>query len=598
MSNRIPDEKVELIRRSSDIVEVISDFVHLKKQGRQYIGLCPFHGEKSPSFSVSPDKQLYHCFGCGAGGNVFSFLMELEGLTFIEAVKKLGSRANIELPEVAVHETSSGGPQEVMRSAHELAAKLYYHVLTLTEQGSEGRTYVKDRGFSKEQIEHFQIGFAPDRWDALVTVLNKRNFSLDEMVKASLIGERESKDGYFDRFRNRLMFPIWDGQGNVIAFGGRTISDEKPKYLNSSDSPIFHKGKTLYGLHLARSSIRKEGSAVLFEGYIDVIAAWGAGLTNSIATLGTALTEDQARVIRRNAETVTICYDSDKAGIKAAFRSAAILEQVGCTVKVAQMPDGLDPDDYIRTYGADRFKSDVIGASLTLMSFKMRYLRRGKNMQNEAERMNYIEEVLTEISSLSRAVERDHYLRQLADEFSLSLDALKQEQYQIFRANRRKEPYQSTSNDKRAPKRKAIEAKRLLPAYQNAERFLLAHMMRDVEIAELVQERIGGGFNVDEHQAIAAYLFSYYGEGHEANPSQFVQSLQDEKLLRTATELAMLSLNEDYQEQELLDYMNLIETYPKRVQIQQKELEMKREQDPLEAAKLLMEINRMKQELQ
>jgi DNA primase len=262
------------------------------------------------------------------------------------------------------------------------------------------------------------------------------------------------------------------------------------------------------------------------------------------------------------------------------------------------MPDGLDPDDYIRTYGADRFKSDVIGASLTLMSFKMRYLRRGKNMQNEAERMNYIEEVLTEISSLSRAVERDHYLRQLADEFSLSLDALKQEQYQIFRANRRKEPYQSTSNDKRAPKRKAIEAKRLLPAYQNAERFLLAHMMRDVEIAELVQERIGGGFNVDEHQAIAAYLFSYYGEGHEANPSQFVQSLQDEKLLRTATELAMLSLNEDYQEQELLDYMNLIETYPKRVQIQQKELEMKREQDPLEAAKLLMEINRMKQELQ
>jgi DNA primase len=596
MSNRIPDEKVEQIRRSSDIVEVISDYVQLKKQGRQYIGLCPFHGEKSPSFSVSPDKQLYHCFGCGAGGNVFSFLMELEGLTFIESVRKLGERANIDLPD-ATAQAPVAGPQVLMRSAHELAAKLYYHVLTLTEQGSEGRIYVKKRGFTKEQIEHFQIGFAPDRWDALVTILTKRNFSLETMVQASLLGERESKDGYYDRFRNRLMFPIWDGQGHVIAFGGRSISDEKPKYLNSSDSPIFHKGNTLYGLHLARPSIRKLGSVVLFEGYVDVIAAWGAGLSNTIATLGTALTEEQAKVIRRNAENVTICYDSDKAGTSAAFRSAGILEQVGCTVKVAQMPEGLDPDDYIRTYGAESFKSNVIGESLTLMSFKMRYLRKGKNMQNEAERMSYIEDVLTEISTLPRAVERDHYLRQIAEEFSLSLEALKHEQFQIYREKRKQDKSDYQSKDRPIQSRKSLEAKKLLPAHQNAERFLLAHMMRDVEVTELVQERIGGSFNIDEHQAIAAHLFAYFGEGHEANPSQFIQGLQDEKLIRIATELAMMSLNDDFQEQELLDYMKLIETYPKRIQIQQKELEMKREKDPLEAARLLMEINRMKQEL-
>ncbi|MDT8861772.1 DNA primase [Alkalihalobacillus sp. MEB130] len=598
MSNRIPDEKVELIRRSSDIVEIISDYVQLKKQGRQYIGLCPFHGEKSPSFSVSPDKQLYHCFGCGAGGNVFSFLMELEGLSFIESVRKLGERANIALPEATDQERVVEGPQSLMRSAHELAAKLYYHVLTLTEQGSEGREYVKERGFTREQINHFQIGFAPDRWDSLVTILTKRNFSLDTMVQASLLGERESKDGYYDRFRNRLMFPIWDGQGNVIAFGGRTISDEKPKYLNSSDSPIFHKGNTLYGLHLARPSIRKQGSVVLFEGYVDVIAAWGAGLSNTIATLGTALTEEQAKVIRRNAEMVTICYDSDKAGTNAAFRSAGILEQVGCTVKVAQMPEGLDPDDYIRTYGSERFRSDVIGESLTLMSFKMRYLRKGKNMQNEAERMSYIEDVLTEIATLPRAVERDHYLRQIAEEFSISLEALKQEQLQIYRTKRNQEQNQYSSKEKPTQTRKStFETKKLLPAHQNAERFLLAHMMRDVEVAELVQERIGGEFHIDEHQALAAHLFAYFGEGHEASPSQFIQGLQDEKLIRIATELAMMPVNEDYQEKELLDYMNLIETYPKRVQIQQKELEMKRERDPIEAARLLMEINRMKQEL-
>jgi DNA primase len=595
VSIRIPDEQVEHIRRSSDIVEVISDYVQLKKQGRQYIGLCPFHGEKSPSFSVSPDKQLYHCFGCGAGGNVFSFLMELEGLTFIESVRKLGTKLNIDLPEVTPSTGSANSPNEKMRSAHELAAKLYYHVLTLTEQGAQGREYVKERGFTREQIERFQIGFAPDRWDSLTTILNKRQYSMDLMVEAGLLGERESKDGYFDRFRNRLMFPIWDGQGKVIAFGGRTVTDEKPKYLNSADTPIFHKGQSLYGLHLARPSIRKEGSVILFEGYVDVIAAWGTGLSNTIATLGTALTEEQARIIRRNAETVTICYDSDHAGINAAYKSASILEQAGCIIKIADMPEGMDPDDYIRTYGADRFKSDVIGASLTFMSFKMRFLRRGKNLANEAERMRYIEEVLAEISTLTRAVERDHYLRQIAEEFSLSLEALKQEQYQIFRSKTKENQYSSATKPKQT--RKTFETKKLLPAYHNAERLLLAHMMRDVEIADLVQEQIGGEFNIDEHQAIAAYLFAFYGEGNEANPSHFIQSLKDEKLIRIATELAMLTVNEQYQEQELLDYMKQIQTYPKRVQIQQKELEMKREQDPLRAAELLMEINRMKQEL-
>ncbi|ARK29343.1 DNA primase [Halalkalibacter krulwichiae] len=595
MSIRIPDEKVDLIRRSSDIVEVISDYVQLKKQGRQYIGLCPFHGEKSPSFSVSPDKQLYHCFGCGAGGNVFSFLMEIEGITFIESVNKLGTKLNIELPESANSATKpADGPRERMKSAHEIAAKLYYHVLTLTEQGADGRNYVKERGFTREQIERFQIGFAPDRWDSLTTILSKRQYSLDLMVEAGLVGERESKDGYFDRFRNRLMFPIWDGQGRVIAFGGRTISDEKPKYLNSADTPIFHKGQTLYGLHLARPSIRKEGTVILFEGYIDVIAAWGAGFSNAIATLGTALTEEQAKIIRRNAETVTICYDSDQAGINAAFKSANILEQAGCVIKIADMPEGLDPDDYIRTYGANRFKSDVIGASLTFMSFKMRYLRRGKNLANESERMRYIEEVLSEISSLPRAVERDHYLRQIADEFSLSLEALKQEQYQIYRANRKEKTY---SSEKKVTPRRSFETKKLLPAYQNAERLLLAHMMRNVEVAETVQEQIGGAFNIEEHQAIAAFLYAFYGEGNEANPSLFIQSLKDEKLIRIAAELGMLSVNEEYHEKEIQDYMKQIETYPKRVQIQKKELEMKREQDPLQAAKLLMEINRMKQEL-
>lgn len=595
MSNRIPDEKVELVRKSSDIVEVISDHVQLKKQGRQYIGLCPFHGEKSPSFSVSPDKQLYHCFGCGAGGNVFSFVMELQGLTFIEAVKQLANRSNVELPyvESKKDEGSTNRSHEQIRNAHKRAAELYHRILTLTEEGKEGRDYLLGRGFTREQMEHFQIGYAPDQWDALTTILANQGFSLDLLVEGSLLGKRESNDGYYDRFRNRVMFPIWNGQGQIIAFGGRTITNENPKYLNSSDSPIFHKSETLYGLHLARPTIRKEATVVLFEGYIDVIAAWGAGITNGVATLGTALTEEQARIMRRNAEMVVICYDADQAGMDAAFRSAKLLEQVGCTVKVARLPEGMDPDDYIRKYGAERFKVDVIGDSLTLMAFKMAFLRRGKNMQNEGVRMRYIEEVLMEISMLKRAVERDHYLRQLADEFSLSLEALKQEQFQIYRSIQK----QQRNDTDRASFSRKIEPKKLLPAHQNAERLLLAHMIRDEEVAERVQDHIGGQFNIDEYQAIAAHLFAYYGEGNISDPTEFIQRLSDEKLIRIATELVMLPINEECGEEELLDYIRQIKHYPKRVMLREKEAAVRSEQNPIKAAEILMEINRMKLEL-
>ncbi|MCK0471554.1 DNA primase [Halalkalibacter sp. APA_J-10(15)] len=595
MTTRIPDSVIEQIRRSTDIVDVISDHVQLKKQGRQYSGLCPFHGEKTPSFSVSPDKQLYHCFGCGAGGNAFTFLMELENLSFVEAAVQLGKRANIDVSIEGTHSTNVSKPQQNMKKAHSVAAKMYHHVLMLTEEGKPGREYVEERGFTREQVEYFQIGFSPDRWDALSTLLTKRNFNQAEMVEASLLGERESDGGTYDRFRNRLMFPIWDAKGQVIAFGGRTISDEKPKYLNSSDSAIFHKSQTLYGLHLARSSIRKQSSIVLFEGYVDVIAAWSAGVTNGVATLGTALTEEQARMMRRNAEMVTLCYDSDAAGLEAAYKNASILQNEGCIVKVAKMPDGYDPDDYIQAFGAERFKTDVIGSSLTLMAFKMLYLRQGRNLQDESERMRYIEVVLSEIASLKKAVERDHYIRQLADEFSLSLEALKQEQYRLFRE--KKGQSKREKSDVINVRKQVFETKKLLPAYQNAERILLAHMLRDEHVAEVVQSRLGGAFNVDEHQALAAYLFAYYAKGYEADPSLFIQQLTDEQLTRLATELTLLSVNDEYDERELDDYMRWIETYPKRVELQQKELEVKKEKDPIKAAMMLTEIQRLKQML-
>ncbi len=586
MSDRIPEEKIDLIRQSVDIVEVISDYVQLKKQGRQYVGLCPFHGEKTPSFSVSAEKQLYHCFGCGAGGNVFSFLMEIEGLTFVEAVKTLAKRTNIDLPDVRSNVTI---PQQWMREAHKRAAELYHHILTLTEEGRHGRDYLQKRGFTREQIEHFQIGVAPNERDVLAQILKKQNVPLHFAVQSGLLGKRE--EGYYDRFKNRVMFPIWDGQGQVIAFGGRALLDEKPKYLNSSDSPIFNKGHTLYGLHLARPSIRKEDTVVLFEGYIDVIAAWGAGVQNGVATLGTALTEVQAKTIRRNAGKVILCFDADEAGFEAAYRSGTMLEEAGCQVLVAMLPDRYDPDDYIRTYGASSFRLNVIGNSLTFMAFKMNYFRRGKNLQREDERLAYIEKVLREIAKLPRAVERDHYLRQLADEFSLSLDTLRQDLYRIFRQMKKTFPERLKKTTF------VIEPKPLQPAYFNAERHLIAYMMKDKDIAMKVHEELGGNFNNPHFQAIVAHLYAYYGEGNEADPPRFIQRLQDETLVRLATELALLPLNEKYDDQELLDYIKQIKNYPKWVEIRKKEAQLKLEKDPIEAAKHLAELQRLKQQL-
>ncbi|OLO38902.1 DNA primase [Alkalihalophilus pseudofirmus] len=600
MVNRIPEEKVEEVRKSADIVEVINEYVQLKKQGRNYIGLCPFHGEKTPSFSVSPDKQLYHCFGCGAGGNVFSFLMELEGLSFVEAVVRLGERSNIELPSISSNKAKSND-QSVIEAAHELAMKFYHHILLKTDMGATGLNYVEQRGFTQEMLETFQIGFAPNHWDSLTNLLEKRGYNLKSLEKAGLLSVREFDGKLFDRFRNRVMFPIWDGQGNVIAFGGRIIDDGKPKYLNSPETVLFNKSRTLYGIHLARPNIRKLNQAVLFEGYIDVISAWGAGISNGIATLGTALTEEQAKVIRRNAETVILCYDSDEAGIQASSRAASMLVQVGCYVKVALLPGGQDPDDYIRLNGGEQFKREIINGSLTLMSFKMQYLKRGKNLLDEGERMRYIEEVLNEISDLPRAVERDHYLRQIANEFSLSLEALKQEQHRIFREKRNKGGQQQNVRSLvEIKKHRGFEQKKLLPAYHNAERILLAHMMKNAETAATIQEKIGGAFNIDEYHAIVAHLFAYYGEGFEPNPSLFIERLDDEKLRRLAAEIAMLEISDDLSDQELSDYINKIETYPKWVEIEQKEKEKKeaeKQKDVLMAAQIAMDIIRMKKDL-
>ncbi|UTR09371.1 DNA primase [Evansella sp. LMS18] len=600
MSPRIPEEKIEEIRKSVDIVDIISEYVQLKKQGRNLTGLCPFHGEKTPSFSVSPDKQLYHCFGCGAGGNVFSFLMETDGLSFSESVAKIARRVNISVPEAEEAAGNSGIKDETFQpwiEGHSLAAKLYHHILTATDEGRDAREYLRKRGFTREAIDTFQIGYAPDSWDLLTNFLEKRNFSLKDMAESGLLAVRDFDKKSFDRFRDRIMFPIWNKNGEAVAFGGRILGEGNPKYLNSPESALFKKSEILYNFHQARKAIKKKGEAVLFEGYVDVISAWRAGIHHGVAALGTALTENHARMLRRNADKVIICYDGDDAGQNATFKNAVLLEESGLQVRVARLPEGYDPDDYIQQNGPEQFSSQVISQSMTLMAFKFQYFRRGRNLLDEGERMDYIHTVLKEISLLERAVERDHYIRQLAEEFNISLEALKQEQHQIFKSQKKKEKREIRS----AAGTYAMKPqKKLKLAHENAERLLLAHMLHSDSVAVQVQDQVGGTFNIDEYQAIAAHLYSFYGEGHSPDPSLFIERMEDEKLKRITTELAMMTINTEMSEQELDDYIRQIKKYPKRLEIEQLKTARKEAEeagDFNKAASIAMDIIKMEQAL-
>jgi DNA primase len=602
MADRIAEEKISQIRQSVDIVELISDYVQLKKQGRNYFGLCPFHGESTPSFSVSSDKQIFHCFGCGAGGNVFSFLMELEGISFQEAAIKLADKANIDLQinSIANGKKVNVSPElQAMLDAHELLLKFYHHLLVNTKDGQHALEYLLQRGFTRESIDKFQIGYSLNSWDFVYKFLTKRGFSPEKMEKAGLIIKRERDETFFDRFRDRIMFPIFDRNGKTIAFSGRALGTDEPKYLNSPETAIFNKSKILYNFHQAKPSIRKLQHVVLFEGFADVIAAERAGIENGVATMGTSLTQEHISLIRRqNIQFVTICYDSDKPGIEAAFRAGTLLNEADCPIKVAMMPDGLDPDEYIKKFGPEKFQKEVIGASLTWMSFKFLYFRRGKNLQNEGDRLAYIEEILKEISTLTKAVEKDHYLRQLASEFSLSLDALKQQQKQIFFSEKRKSNSSTTNNKPIFIPKQENELK---PKHVTAERRLIAHMLKSRDVAFKVQDLLKGNtFNIDEHQAIITYLLGFYEDHLEPDSSLFLSYIQDENLRRLVVTIEMMSINDEISTQELTDYIKQVLNYQKLLKIKEKEVEMKeaeRQSDMKRALAIGTEINQLRKSL-
>lgn len=595
MGNRIPDELIEQVRESVDIVDVVSEYVPLKKQGRNYFGLCPFHGESTPSFSVSPEKQIFHCFGCGAGGNSISFIMQLEGLNFQESVQQLAQKANITLPTDAIDTVKNpqSTEQAIMHEAHEFVKKYYHHLLVNTAEGKEALEYLINRGISKEEIKHFELGVALDSWDAVTKVLEKRGYSMSIMEKAGLVVRNERDGNYYDRFRNRLIFPIHNHQGKIVAFSGRIMGEGSPKYLNSPESSIFHKGKLLYHFYQAKNVMRKQNRAVLMEGFADVISAYKAGVNDAVATMGTSLTEDQAKVLKTSVDQIIICYDSDLAGINATEKAANILQKEGFTIKVAQMPDGLDPDEYIRQFGPEKFNSSIIEASVSLMSFKMQYHRKGKNLLDETVKFQYIKEMLQEIAKLSQLIEQDYYLNQLSKEFSISIEVLKKEFGQYSnQANRITNVTEVKTDIKRD-----ISSKTLLPAHVRAEQTLLAHMLNSRDVTEKVRQQYQGLFYNNDYSEIIIHLYAYYEEGNESNISKFMNYLPSKRLLEVVSKIVNLQIAPELTERELKDYLDALNNYDKQQRIREKEIDLKkaeREGDFVKAATILQQITQLR----
>ncbi len=417
-----PDELIEEVRSRNDIVDVISGYVHLQKKGANYFGLCPFHNEKSPSFSVSRSKQMYYCFGCGAGGNVFTFLMEYENDTFPEAVKALADRAGISLPEADESEEAKREQSKRSRllAINKEAAKYFYFQLR-AKQGEQGLHYLRERQLTDETIHRFGLGYANKTADDLVRYLKGKGYS-EELIREAGLCNTDEKHGMYDKFWNRVMFPIEDINHRVIGFGGRVMGDGKPKYLNSPETPIFDKSRNLYGLNFARSS--RKGNIILCEGYMDVIAMHQAGFNQAVASLGTAFTLGQAGLLKRYAKEVLLSYDSDGAGVKAALRAIGILKEAGLTGRVINLEPYKDPDEFIKNLGAEAFQERIDNAENSFL-FEIRMLQREYDLNDPEKKTEFHRAVAKKLCEFPEEVERENYLEAVAEKYHIGFESLR-----------------------------------------------------------------------------------------------------------------------------------------------------------------------------
>ncbi len=486
-----PEDFLQELKMRNDISDIVSSYVSLKRRGRNMVGLCPFHGEKTPSFNVYTENGSFYCFGCGAGGDVITFIMKIENLDYVDAVKFLAQRAGLEVPSNSYDDSLSQLRKRIFEANRE-AARFYYQTL-MSPVGKVGLDYFHRRALSDRTIRHFGLGFADDNYTSLCRHLKSKGFKESEIVAANLAFKSKSGNGIYDRFSNRVMFPIIDLRGNVIAFGGRIMTDQKPKYLNTSDTPVFKKSANLFSLNNAKNSGGR--TLVLCEGYMDVIAVNQAGVTNAVATLGTALTSEQALLMKRYADEVIICYDSDDAGQKATARAIPILRNAGLLIRVLNLPSGKDPDEFIRSKGADgpaAFKN-ILEKSGNDVEYQLQKLRQDYNLEASDGKVQYLESCAKVIADINSPIERDIYSSKLCSEFGLDKGAFDRQIANITRQNRRN--YRNKEQQKirsdlsgRNDKINADHYKQ--PRSSSAEEALIAHLINHPDSLEYIKAQL------------------------------------------------------------------------------------------------------------
>lgn len=435
---RYSDELIDEIRNKNDIVDIISQYVNLKRSGRNFFGLCPFHKEKSPSFSVSPDKQIFHCFGCGVGGNVFHFIQKIENISFLEALEQLANNAGIDLPSL-----DSEADNKLLElkakvyKINEIAAK-FYHERLYKPEAKEAQEYIKKRKLDNKTLKNFFIGYSGN-FNELYLELKKQGFSEEEILASSLVNKNENGK-FIDRFRKRLMFPIQDTKNRFIAFGGRVLDDSKPKYINSPENIVYHKGRHLFGLNVAKREPLKK--LIIVEGYMDAISLQQRGITNVVASLGTAMTEQQGRLLRKSSEQIIIGYDADGAGQAATLRGLEILQNLGCDIRILQIYGAKDPDEFVTKYGPERFQK-CVDSAISLVEYKIKMLKQNLNLEIVNDKIKFLNEIAKILAKVANNMEREVYVDKISTDYHISKEAIYSEINKLLYIN------QNIENDKK-----------------------------------------------------------------------------------------------------------------------------------------------------
>ncbi|MBO0386416.1 MULTISPECIES: DNA primase [Staphylococcus] len=545
---RIEQSVINEIKDKTDILDLVSEYVKLEKRGRNYIGLCPFHDEKTPSFTVSEDKQICHCFGCKKGGNVFQFTQEIEGISFVDAVKALGERVNIKVDVGQNNEQNQIASDDLMMiKMHELMQEYYHYVLMKTVEGEEPLKYLKSRGFTEELLKDRKIGFAPDNSHFCHDFLQKKGYDIELAYEAGLLSRNEENFSYYDRFRDRIMFPLHNAQGRTVGYSGRTYKNQEPKYLNSPETPIFQKRRLLYNVDKARRIIRQKNEIILLEGFMDVIKADNAGVKQVVASMGTQISQEHIAFIKKLTSNVTLLFDGDFAGQEATLKTGQHLLEQGLNVFVIQLPSKMDPDEYITKYGEDAFKKYVEHEKRAFVLYKVN-LYKDEIENNDMAYEQYLKEITNDVSLMQSGILQKKVLQDVSELFKVSFDSLNNE---VSRHNQHS--FQQIPAAVPEVKQKKYSKQ------EDAERKLLKHFMFNKDIFLEHSQRVeADDFTNQQFKRIFNILHDYYAENEYYNLSTALLYSDEEIDRETLIALDNLLLNNNPYEHEIDEYIQII----------------------------------------